>query len=233
MDFIANMLSDEEILSKYKQIDKDNKYPSSHGMKHIFGVLDIADRFGAVLDLSEREMLILKTCEVLHDIGQVGGIRQGHPERSAEFAKSYLPAKNIFLDDELKMIYSAIETHDEYLDYSKFQNHFSWIVALIDKLDFSKSRLEEGYREKFGYVNSEDIERLDFELNEKELKIIIKLVEGKTQITPESLYNRNLTCKAMTLFQGFAEHFGFKPRLFLESEELDLNKFNKQAMMDR
>ena len=93
MDFIANMLSDEEILSKYKQIDKDNKYPSSHGMKHIFGVLDIADRFGAVLDLSEREMLILKTCEVLHDIGQVGGIRQGHPERSAEFAQKYLSEK--------------------------------------------------------------------------------------------------------------------------------------------
>ena len=62
---------------------------------------------------------------------------------------------------------------------------------------------------------------------------LIKLIENPKVIAPENLYNRNLICKAMTLFKGFAEHFGYKARLFLEDEELDLDKFNKDAMVDR
>ena len=82
-------------------------------------------------------------------------------------------------------------------------------------------------------VNSADIERLDFALENGEFIITIKVIENPKIIAPENLYNRNLVCKTMTLFKGFSEHFGYKPRLFLESEELDLDKFNRDAMIDR
>ncbi len=233
MDFINQMLNDDEVISKYKSIDETNHTPSSHGMKHIYGVLDLAERLGTLFGFSERELLILKTIELLHDIGQVGGVRKDHWFKSADFAREYLPPKNIFTNEELEMIYSAISTHDEFLDYSKFENKYSWFTAFIDKLDISKTRLEDNFEENFGYVNSADIERLDFTLENGEFIITIKVIENPKIIAPENLYNRNLVCKTMTLFKGFSEHFGYKPRLFLESEELDLDKFNRDAMIDR
>lgn len=233
MDFINQMLNDDEVILKYKSIDETNKYPSSHGMKHIYGVLALADQFGKLFNLSERELLILKTIELLHDIGQVGGVRKDHWFKSADFAREYLPPKNIFTDDELEIIYSAISTHDEFLDYSKFTSKFSWFTAFIDKLDISKTRLEDNAIENFGYINSADIERLDFYIENGEFKIVIRVIDEPKVIAPENLYNRNLICKAMTLFEAFAKHFGYKPRLFLENEELDLKKFNRDAMIDR
>ncbi len=233
MDFVNQMLHDEEILSRYREIDEYNHTPSSHGMRHIAGVVVLAEKIGRLLNFSDREMLILKTIEVLHDIGQVGGVRKDHWFKSADFAREYLPPKNVFSNEELEIIYSAIETHDEFLDYSKFKSKFSWITALVDKLDFSKTRLEDGYEEKFGYLNSADIERLDFSLENGEFKIVIKTIENPKVIAPENLYNRNLICKAITLFQAFAKNLGYTPRLFLENQELDLNKFNKDAMVDR
>lgn len=233
MDFISEMLNDEEILSRYRSIDETNHYPSSHGMKHIMGVVSLADRLGKLFGFSEREMIILKTIEILHDIGQVGGVRAGHWFRSVDFAKDYLPKKNIFTDEELEMIYSAILTHDEFLDYTKFKNKYSWFTAFIDKLDISRTRLEDNAEEKFGYINSADIERLDFELKDGVFKIVIRTIENPKVIAPENLYSRNLICKTMTLFKGFSEHFGLIPKLYLEDEELDLDKFDHNAMVDR
>ncbi len=233
MDFIDEMLHDEEILKRYKSIDETNHYPSSHGMRHIAGVVSLADRLGKLFGFSEREMLILKTIEILHDIGQVGGVRKGHWFKSADFAREYLPAKNVFTDDELEMIYSAIATHDEFLDYSKFENKYSWFTAFIDKLDISKTRLEDNAEENFGYINSADIERLDFEIKDGVFKIVIRTIENPKVIAPENLYSRNLICKTMTLFKGFSEHFGLIPKLYLEDEELDLDKFDHDAMVDR
>ena len=233
MDFIQEMLSDEEILSKYRSIDETNHTPSSHGMKHIMGVLLLADKLGKLFSFSERELLILKTIEILHDIGQVGGVRAGHWFKSADFAREYLPKKNIFTNAELEMIYSAISTHDEFLDYTKFENKYSWFTAFIDKLDISKSRLEDNAEANFGYINSADIERLDFYLEDGVFKIVIRTIPDPKVIAPENLYNRNLICKTMTLFKGFSEHFGLIPKLFLENEELDLDKFDHNAMVDR
>lgn len=233
MDFIEYILNDKEVADRYKIIDQNNNYPSNHGMKHILAVVELAERIGKLFHLSEREILILKTIEVLHDIGQVGGVRIGHWFKSAEFAREFLPKKNQFSDEELEIIYSAIETHDEYKDYSKFKTKFSWFAAFIDKLDISKSRLEDNAEERFGYINSADIERLDFEIKNGEFKIVIRTIDNPKVIAPENLYSRNLICKTMTLFKGLSEYFGLVPKLFLENEELDLDKFDKSAMMDR
>ena len=197
------------------------------------GVVSLADRLGKLFEISEREMLILKTIEILHDIGQVGGVRAGHWFKSADFAREYLPKKNIFTNAELEMIYSAISTHDEFLDYTKFENKYSWFTAFIDKLDISKTRLEDDAEEKFGYINSADIERLDFDIKDGVFTIVIRTIENPKVIAPENLYNRNLICKTMTLFKGFSEHFGLIPKLYLEDEELDLDKFDHNAMIDR
>ena len=219
-DFIEFMLNDEEIVSVYRKIDNHNKFPSNHGMKHIFGVIE----------LSKRAILILQTALILHDIGQVDG-RENHGYKSMLFAKNYLPSKNIFDDSELSLIYSAIETHDECFDYSLLQNNFSWLVNMIDKLDFSKNRLENNYRERFEYSVYEDIERLNFSLESNIFKIIIIKTENPKIISINKLFERNLFTKSMFTFKLFCEKFGFVPLVYLDNEEINLNLINKNVIM--
>ena len=90
-DIIKQMMNDPAIVDKYKAIDKVNPYPFSHGMKHIYDVLDLTDKISAVFHLSQREILILKACEVLHDLGQVDGREN---QRLFEQAKSFHKSRN-------------------------------------------------------------------------------------------------------------------------------------------
>ena len=46
MDFIKEMLADEEVVGKYRSIDETNHTPSSHGLRHIYGVVELADNLG-------------------------------------------------------------------------------------------------------------------------------------------------------------------------------------------
>ena len=229
-DFINYMLNDKEILSVYEDIDKHNKFPANHGMKHILGVVELSNKIMPLFNFSDRDVLILQASLILHDIGQVDG-RENHGYKSMIFAKNYFPNKNIFSDEELNMIYSAIETHDECYDYSILQNKFSWYVNLIDKLDFSKSRLEADYKKRFDYSVYEDIDRLDFILHENIFKIIIRKIENPKIITIKKLFERNLFTKSMLTFKLFCEKFNLKPKVYLNDEEIDLNLINKNVIM--
>jgi len=230
VDFVNFMLNDEAILGEYAKIDSVNPYPSNHGMKHIYGVLNLVDKISPLFNLTEREIVILKTCVILHDIGQTSG-RQDHGKRGAEFAKNYLPQKNIFNDNELLQIYSAIEYHDEYKDYSKLANKFSWFVNLVDKLDFSRTRLEDNYRERFDYSVYEDVEKLEFFMQNNTFKIVIKTVSKPQIISEDMLFSRNLFSKAMYTLIKFCEHFNLKAEVYLDEQKLDLNKINTNIMM--
>ncbi|MBQ8424872.1 MAG: HD domain-containing protein [Clostridia bacterium] len=229
-EFINFLLNDYEVVNVYEKIDKHNKFPSNHGMKHILGVVELSNKIIPLLKLSQRESLILQTALILHDIGQVDG-RENHGYKSMLFAKNYLPSKNIFDESELNMIYSAIETHDECFDYSILQNKFSWLVNMIDKLDFSKNRLEKNYKERFDYSVYEDIERLDFYLENKTFKIVIVKTEKPKIINVKKLFERNLFTKSMLTFKLFCEKFSLEPKVYLNDEEIDLNLINKNVIM--
>jgi len=228
-DFINFMLCDDKILSVYGEIDKHNKFPANHGIKHILGVIDLSNKIASLFDLSNRDKLILQTALIIHDIGQIDG-RENHGYKSMLFAKNYLPSKNIFTEEELDMIYSAIETHDECYDYSVLKNIFSWYVNLIDKLDFSKNRLEKDYKERFDYSVYEDIERLDFYKEDNIFKIIIKKIDNPKIISINKLFERNLFTKSMLTFKLFCEKFNLIAEVFLDDEKINLELINKNVI---
>ena len=232
MDLIEQLLSDAEIVDAYNEIDSKNKTMSSHGMNHVRGALLIATEIGKLLSFSEREMLLLQVAEVLHDIGQVEG-RENHQHKAAVFAEKYLEKFNEFSKEEIDLICSAIETHDDFKTHERLNSRVAWVVNVADKLDFSKTRLDSTYLERFEYSNSEDIEKLDFYLENNVFKIVIRLIPNPKVITAESLLNRNLMCKAFTNFKAFCENFGFVPEVWMEDEKLDLNKINAGCMIDR
>ena len=232
MDFFNSLLKEDVIIDNYAKIDKTNKTPSNHGMKHILGTLALADTFANVLNLSEREVDIIKTALVFHDIGCASG-REDHPYKSMLIAKDYFKNDKNFDDKELNIVFDAILHHDDFGDYSQLKTKIHWLVNLIDKLDFAASRLEDNYKQKFEYSESEDIDRLDLSIEGKEFKIKIKTISQPKVISAERIYNRNLICKAMVVFGEFCNNFGYTPKLFLEDEELYFQNFNKNVMMKR
>lgn len=232
MDLIEFMLNDKTVVGEYEKIDAVNPYPSNHGMKHIFGVLDLIDRSKDVFELDEREVLMLKTCAILHDIGQTEG-RKDHGLRGKIFAQNYLPSKNVFSAQELIDIYDAIEFHDEYQDYSKVPNKIAWLINVIDKLDFSKNRLEYNYLDRFDYSAYSDIERLDFYKTENGIKIVIRKIEEPKIISGEYLFTRNLFAKGMNALRHFAKAYGFVAEVYLEDEKLNLETIDTSVIFDK
>ncbi len=222
---LKQILADEEILNKYRAIDKINPYPFSHGIKHIHNVLALTDKIAPVFQLTERETLILKVCEALHDLGQVDG-RENHGQKAAKFAREYLKKFNEFSSDEIDTICSAISTHDE-KDFSKLENKFSWFVALIDKMDFSCDRLEDDAEEKFGYTAYQDIVGVEFAIKNKTFIIKIILINKPKLMNENLIYNYcghffNNVCFTA---KAFCNHFGLKLDMKLNNTSLTLSKF--------
>ena len=108
-EVLDKILHDKAILEKYAAIDKINPYPFSHGIKHIVNCVALVDKIAPVFNLSEREVFVLKVCEILHDLGQVDG-REKHGEKAAVFAKDYLLKFDTFTENEISDICSAIAT---------------------------------------------------------------------------------------------------------------------------
>ena len=208
--FIEKLLEDKTIVDSYKKIDETNTFPANHGMKHILNTLKIAKHFENLLNLSERDILVLETSLVLHDIGQVRG-RFEHEFKSMEIAKEILSGYQFFDVTELGQIYLAIKNHDITYDHSKLGNKMEWLVKLIDKLDFSKNRLEENYREKFDYSVYEEVEKLEFSLIDNVFEIKIIKIDNPSIISIKELLSRNLFSKAMITFKYFCEKFGYIP----------------------
>lgn len=225
MNIIERLLNDNEILKKYEAIDKVNAYPFNHGMKHIHNVVALTDKIAPLFSLTERETEVLKTCEILHDLGQVDG-REKHGLKAANFARDYLPKLNYFNQDELSQIYSAIETHDEKKDYSLLQNKFSWFVNFLDKMDFAKDRLEDDYLENFDYVEYNDIEKLTFEKEGRVFKIKIHTIANPKIINEETLFARSFFNKVVNTSLHFCNHFNLTLEIYLDKKKLNLNNLN-------
>ena len=213
MDLIDVMLHDKAVVGEYEKIDAVNPYPSNHGMKHIYGFLDLIDRSKDAFELSERDVLIVKTCAILHDLGQTQG-RKDHGLRGREFAEKYLPEKGVFSNAELKEIYDAI-------------------VNVVDKLDFSRNRLEDDYLERFKYSAYADIERLDFYKTENGLKIVIRKIENPQIVTSELLFKYNLFAKGMNALRNFGWAYNFVPEVYLEDEKLNLETMDTSVIFDK
>lgn len=164
-----DILNNDKVIENYNKIDAINPYPFNHGLKHVKNVCSIMDKLCDKLNISWEEKDALLIACALHDIGQVDG-REEHWKKAKLFTITHF-------ENELKDlkyyndILDAVENHDNVCDVN---NPLFWIlVQFCDKMDFSKDRLEDNYREKFRYYCYEDINRIDFIFDEKNFGIDI------------------------------------------------------------
>ena len=226
---VSEILNDINIVNLYEETDERSNLSSSHGIRHIKNVLELAERIEDVFALPERERLLINTSLALHDIGQIDG-RKDHGKRSREFAEKYLPSKNVFSKKELAVIYSAIENHDECYNFHNLKSEVAWFVNLIDKLDFSKNRLADNYREKYSYSVYEEVDHLDFALNGNKFEIKINKVEN-SNAKIEDLFERVLFSKAVLVFEKFCKKYNLEPTMKFDDKKVDLGLLDKEREM--
>lgn len=168
MNYI-DILNKEIVKEQYNKIDLINPYAFSHGLKHVKNVCNIMERLCDVLKIDgEKRDALLIAC-ALHDLGQVDG-RENHGKKSKEFVIREFNQElenNEFYEDILQSIEKHSDINDNDLSL------FCILIQFCDKVDFSKDRLENNYREKFRYYCYEDINDVDFIYNDNEFGINI------------------------------------------------------------
>ena len=165
------ILNDKKVIEEYSEIDRQNKYPFNHGLQHVKNVCETMSKLCDALGILDEEKECLLIACALHDIGQVNG-RDNHGLK----AKDYIINN---YENELKKykyytdILSAVANHDQKVNLQELPL-FTNLVCFADKMDFTFKRLEEGYKEKYGYIAYEDVLDVDFMCDDKTFILHIK-----------------------------------------------------------
>ena len=77
-----------------------------HNTKHTIDVLSQVELIGIIEGISDKDLLLLKTAALFHDIGQIHK-SAGHEEIGCEYTKEYLP-KYGYTDKEIEIINGII-----------------------------------------------------------------------------------------------------------------------------
>lgn len=154
----TDILNDSKVKNLYNEVDKFNKEPFSHGMKHIMNVCNIMNDLCNTLNIDNDMKEALLLAASLHDIGQVEG-NEGHGTKTVQFIKDNFNKeleKNKYYND----ILNAIELHSN--DSKESDSLFTVLLQAADKFDFTRDRLEDNYRDKYDYFFTEEIIRLEY-----------------------------------------------------------------------
>ena len=203
MNYI-DILNNDKVIENYNKIDDINPYPFNHGLKHVKNVCKIMDKLCSTLEISGEEKEALLIASALHDIGQVDG-REEHGRKAKEFLidNFELELKN---QPFYNQILEAIEKHDNPCIIEN--SLFTLLVQFCDKMDFSKYRLEDNYRERFRYYCYENIDNVDFVYDDENfgINIITSNVDNFTEL----FLNENFSKKVINAVEVLAKKLNRK-----------------------
>lgn len=166
------VVMDEEYVACMKKIDTihfitDGKWDWEHGMAHAVRVSHYIRQF--LTDLGECAELIEcgRVAGLLHDIGLIDGVKEGHAKKSAEKARIYL--EKFSLKPEMKkIIIQAIEDHS---GGKNIQSSIGAALYLADKLDMAYHRVMDSTIKDSVNMEFLKVKKVELELTEKELYI--------------------------------------------------------------
>lgn len=213
------ILENDFIKEEYRKIDSINPYPFNHGLRHINNVCSIMNKLCDIFKIydDKREALLISCA--LHDVGQYNG-RENHG----------LKARNIAIklfDKELKEnkyyndILNAIEDHDN--SCSIKYPLFTLLVQFADKMDFTKSRLETWYREKYEYRIWEDMNSVDYIYDTNFFGI--NILANDVDDIVKQFYEQSFTFKIMNAVKELAKKLNKKPIIKINNKEININNY--------
>ena len=219
MNYI-DILNNSKVIENYNKIDEINPYPFNHGLKHIKNVCKIMDKLCDLLSIGRKKKEALLIASALHDIGQVDG-REHHGRKAKDFLinnfENKLKSQEYYND-----ILTAIEKHDNncVVDNSLF----TILVQFCDKMDFSKERLEDNYREKFRYYCWEDVVKVNFIFDNDNFGI--NIITNNIDNFDELFSKENFSRKIVNVVEVLAEKLGKKSLLLNSGKPMKITISN-------
>jgi ubiquinone/menaquinone biosynthesis C-methylase UbiE/HD superfamily phosphohydrolase YqeK len=204
------MSIDTVIIDEYANVTEKERLPghyATHDLSHVKRVINYGEKITRLLWLNDEDKAGVKIAALLHDIGYANGDRDGHHERSYEWAKSYLQDKDL-TDEARDKILTAIKEHREGTG-----NIYGKILFFSDKIDICAERiLTEGLKIR-GNRQYANIKSVDFDIKDKKLTVIFN-TNGK--IDMDEMNNYYYTRKVFKSVQDIADYFGLKHKVLFD-----------------
>lgn len=139
MKKLSKVINDKQIIDIYNQIykfEEINKARAHHDFNHVINVSLLIEKLLNSLNYDFDVIEEAKIAAILHDTGCLYG-KDGHADRSYEFAKQYIKENNV----ELKYKEQVLEAIKNHSSGFKTDNVITLVLILADKLDIKYTRV--------------------------------------------------------------------------------------------
>lgn len=211
--------SNDEIFNIYKEIEnkeiKDGGW-AFHNYEHVRNVSLIAEKILKDLNFDEDTIYKCKIACLLHDVGALQG-KEGHAQRSFEYAKKIFKDRNWIFEDSDKVL-DAIKNHSSGFDTN---NIIALSIILADKLDIKKTRISKEGKKIKGNRQYGHIE--DIITNIKEDMLTINFITDK-KIDLKELNNYYFTDKVFKAIAAFSKKLNLNYCILIDNKIWSLRK---------
>ena len=210
---LYNLLKQDEKIQKiYKQIEENEIQDGGwafHNYEHIKNVSKIAEEILKSLNFDEETIYSCKIACLLHDVGAIEG-KDGHAERSYEYAKALFEDNNYLFKDK-DVVLDAIKNHS---DGFESDNIVALAIILADKLDIKKTRISEEGKKVIGNRQYQHIEDIVVNINDNKITVNFITV-GNLDLKETNEYY--FTKKVFKAIQSFSNKLGLNYYILLDN----------------
>ena len=207
------LISQKEILDIYNQIEqKENSTDqwAFHNYEHIKNVSNIAEKILVDLNFDKNIIYKVRIACLLHDVGVLEG-KEGHAERSYNFAKEYFQKKNWIFDNKEEIL-DAIKNHSAGFETN---NILTLVLILADKLDIKKTRISEVGKRIIGNRQYQHIN--DIRINITNNLLTINFITDGNMDTEEA-NNYYFTIKLFKAIEAFSSKLNLNYKIMLDNK---------------
>ena len=228
MYLYEQFLKEEYVNNIYKGIESNPRIPISHGMPHILNVVSYCKRLAELFNIEEREKDTLLTAAVLHDVAQVF-LQPNHAKNGAIIVKEMLENNESISPELIKSkvdverVCKLVKNHGGKKE-EEYEDFLSGLLILADKLDITKDRIRPKYKKYDFLWFMEYIEKVDLELENNNINIIIKV---NKEITFEELNNKHGLDKLPKVFDAFCKKYNLTYKINVEKISCTKKVYNK------
>lgn len=207
------LLKDNSIRQVYNKIgylEDQEKGWAYHNYDHILNVTNLVEKILLFLDYDNEFIAKAKVACLFHDVGALQG-KDGHAQRSYEFAKKYFMDNNIYFDG-IDEVLEAIRIHSDGFDSD---NIIALSLILADKLDIKKNRIAEEGKKVIGNRQYNHIEDIIINIDNNYLTINF-ITDG--EINLEELNEYYFTKKVFKAIDVFSKKMNLEYRILMDNK---------------
>lgn len=217
MYLYEKLLKEEYVVNLYNGIENNKRIPISHGFLHINNVLNYSKKLASLFNLNEKESEELLTAAVMHDVAQA--FLQPHHAYNGSIIVKEMLENNQSIDPayikskiDIDRVCNIIKNHSG-KKIEEYEDTLSCLLILADKLDITKYRLKPRYKEFESLYFMENVEDVDVDLIDNNLKVIITT---NNEVTFAELNDKGGLNKLLKILDFFDERFNLKHEIIMK-----------------